>query len=121
MKLNFITKTIECTFPIRGSEGEFLTTNRDLAAKVLNSVSNRYQHDETAKNLLLASFQKLFDKGYLKLMNQLTPEERINFESKDVQYFIPWRPVFADSVSTPCRIVMDASSRTKKRPDGSGG
>ena len=29
--------------------------------------------------------------------------------------------MFTDSVTTPCRPVLDASSRTRKRPDGSGG
>ena len=121
VKLNFITNSIECTLPVRGSEREFLTSNKDLAGKVLQSVTKRYHKDENAKTLMIASFKKLFDKGYLKLISQLTPEERSMFESKEVQYFIPWRPVYADSVSTPCRIVMDASSRTRKRPDGTGG
>ena len=73
-----------------------------MAGKVLNSVTRKYHSDETAKNLLLASFKKLFDKGYLKLTSDLTAEERSMFQSKEVQYFIPWRPVYADSVSTPC-------------------
>ena len=38
-----------------------------------------------------------------------------------MQYVIPWRPVFTDSATTPCRPTFDASSRTHKRPDGSGG
>ena len=121
VKLNFATNSIECTLPVRGSEREFLTSNKDLASKVLNSVTTRYQNDENAKLLMIASFKKLFDKGYLKLISQLSPEEKGQFESKEIQYFIPWRPVFADSASTPCRIVMDASSRTQKRADGTGG
>jgi hypothetical protein len=40
---------------------------------------------------------------------------------KDPQYFIPWRLVFKDSISTPCRAVLDGSSRTRQRSDGSGG
>ena len=119
--LNFSTKTIECTLPVRGSEREFLTTNKDSALKVLNSIINEYQNDKNAKDLLLASFQKLLNKGYMKLMSQLTKEQKKKFESKEVQFFIPYRPVYADSVSTPCRVVTDASSRTKKRADGTGG
>ena len=121
VRLNFSTKSIECTLPVRGSEAEFLTTNKDIAEKVLKSVNNRYCKDENSKSQILASFKKVMDKGYLKLTNQLSAEERAMFESKEVQYYIPHRPVFADSASTPCRIVMDASSRTRKRPDGTGG
>jgi hypothetical protein len=40
---------------------------------------------------------------------------------KKVQHYIPWRVVFKDSISNPCRPVMDASSKTKTREDGSGG
>ena len=50
-------------------------------------------------------------------MHQLTDEEKQNFADKDPQYYILWRVVFADSVTTPCRPVMDASSRTRKRAD----
>ena len=121
VKLNFATKSIECTLPVRGSETEFLTTNKEIAEKVLKSVNNRYYKDENSKSQILASFKKLTDKGYLKLTSQLAAEERAMFESKEVQYYIPHRPVFADSASTPCRIVMDASSRTRKRPDGTWG
>ena len=40
---------------------------------------------------------------------------------KDPQYYVPWRLQFKDSISTPCRAVLDGSSRTKFRPDGTGG
>ena len=121
VKLDFQNKSIICTLPTRGEEREFLTSNKDLATKVLLSVCKRYQGDLKAKELILGSFKKLFDNGYIKLMDQLTPEEKSQFENKEVQYHIPWRPVFADSVTTPCRSTFDASSRTKKRADGSGG
>lgn len=121
VKLNFENKSIDCTLPVRGDEADFLSTNKDLALKVLKSVCNRYHKDATVKPVILAAFQKLFDKGFAKFMHQLTDEEQQKFANKDPQYFIPWRVVFADSVTTPCRPVMDASSRTRKRADGSGG
>ena len=34
---------------------------------------------------------------------------------------IPWRVAFSDSVTTPARPVLDASSKTRPRLDGSGG
>ena len=65
--LNFDSKSIDCTLPVRGDEADFLSTNR--------------------------------------FMHQLTDEEKEQFTHKDPQYFIPWRVVFADSVTTPCRPV----------------
>ena len=121
VRLDFDKKSIECTLPIRGKEEEFLTTNKHLATKVLKGVCKKYGSDEKVKKVILAAFQKLFDKGYAKFMDELTEDEKKEFLNKDPQYFIPWRVVFADSISTPCRPVLDASSRTDKRPDGSGG
>ena len=43
------------------------------------------------------------------------------FATKSVQYFIPWRVVYQDSPSTPVRPVLDASSGTRRRRDGTGG
>ena len=54
-------------------------------------------------------------------MSDLSEEDKVHFERKKVQYFIPWRIAFSDSVTTPARPVLDASSRTKVRPDGTGG
>ena len=101
VKLDLENKTIVCSLPGRGPEIEFLTTNKEQAKKVLLSVCRRYYGDEKSKQLIIASFKKLFDKGFIQLVDQLTPEELAQFHSKPVQYFIPWRLVFSDSISTP--------------------
>ena len=121
VNLDYENRSIICTLPGRGPERDFLSSNKDLAVKVLRSVCKRYHKDPKAKELILGSFKKLFDKQFIMMMDQLTPEETSQFELKEVQYYIPWRPIFADSVTTPCRPTFDASSRTKKRADGSGG
>ena len=54
-------------------------------------------------------------------MEDLSAEEIAVFAQKEVQYHIPWRIAFSDSMTTPARHVLDASSRTSTRPDGSGG
>ena len=108
VRLDFENSSIVCTLPGRGPERDFLSSNKDLALKVLRSVCKRYQQDQSAKTLIIASFQKLFDKGFIKLIDDLPPEIRREFEAKEVQYVIPWRPVFTDSISTPCRPTFDA-------------
>ena len=121
VRLNFETKSIECTLPTRGSEQEFLSSNRDIAEKVLCGISKKYHHDENVRLTILAAFQKLFDKGFAKFLSDLTDKEKEQFMHKDPQHFLVWRVVFGDSVTTPCRPVFDGSQRTKKRADGSGG
>ena len=54
-------------------------------------------------------------------MHELSEEEIKKFASKPVQYFIPWRVVYNDSPTTPVRPVLDASSATRRREDGTGG
>ena len=80
-----------------------------------------YNNQVETKELIIKAFNKLFDNGHAALMQDLTVEERTFFENKEVQYFIPWRIAFSDSTTTPARPVLDASSRTRTRPDGTGG
>ena len=54
-------------------------------------------------------------------MEDISAEELAQFAKKEIQYYIPWRIQFSDSVTTPARPVLDASSRTRRRQDGSGG
>ena len=71
--------------------------------------------------IILKAFQKLFDNGHAVLLKDLPKETIEAIMSKTVQHFIPWRLVFKDSVSTPARPVLDASSNTPLREDGTGG
>ena len=61
------------------------------------------------------------DKGFIRLISDLSPDERAKFEGKEVQYVIPWRIVWKDSTTTPVRPVLDASTNSPRRVDGSGG
>ena len=119
--LDFKNKRIICSLPLRGEEQEFLTTNRDRALKVLEQQCRKYFKDQPTKELILKAFKKLFDNGHAGPVHELSDQEREAFSNKPVSYYIPWRVVFSESLSTPCRSVLDGSSRTRKRLDGTGG
>ena len=122
VKLDLPNKRIICTLPVRGPERDFLSTNRDRALKVLTQQCNKYHKDEEVKEVAVKAFKKLFDNGHAALVEDVDEETKKLFINKDPQYFIPWRLVFKpDSLSTPCRAVLDGSSRTKFRMDGSAG
>ena len=121
VSLDFANKRIICSLPLRGEEHDFLTTNRDRALKVLEQQCKKYHKDIETRKSILAAFQKIFENGFASPLNELTNEEKNAFVNKPVEYFIPWRVVFSESLSTPCRPVLDGSSRTKLRPDGGGG
>ena len=82
---------------------------------------SKYFNDEATRPVILKAFQKLFDNNHAKLLRDLPVEIVENILSKKVNYFIPWRCVFKDSISTPIRPVLDASSNSPFNSDGSGG
>ena len=53
-------------------------------------------------------------------LSSLSDEQRETVLSKDVQHYLPWRVVYKESISTPCRTVMDASSKTPFVKGGGG-
>ena len=118
--LDFENKRIICTLPLRGPVEDFLTTNRDRALKVLEQQCRKYHKDTETKEAVLKAFGKLFNNGHAGPVQDLTSEERDLFCKKQTSYYIPWRVVFSDSISTPCRPVLDGSSRTRRRADNKG-
>ena len=60
---------------------------------------------------VIRSERKLHDLGFIK---ELSDEQKSKIDNSQVQYFIPWRAVWnGNSVSTPCRLVFDASQKLK--------
>ena len=121
IKLDFENKTIQSYLPLRGKERDFISNNRNRALKVLEQQCRKYFDDTENKTVVLEAFEKLFKNGHAKLLSQLSQEQLDQFMDKEVQHHLVWRVVFSGSLTTPCRPVMDASSRTPFRKDGSGG
>ena len=121
VNLDWEKKKIVCSLPLRGKERDFLSSNKDRAMMVLDQQCRKWHNDTVNKSLILAAFQKLFKTGDTRFLSQISKEELDSFIHKEVQYFIPWRVVFQDSPTTPVRTVLDASTSTRKRRDGSGG
>ena len=121
VRLDMENKRIICNLPLRGKEREFLSTNKAQAEKILNQQCNKYFKDEATRPVILKAFKKLFDNGHAQLLRDLPKETVEKILSKEVQHHIPWRVVFKESVSTPARPVLDASSNTPFRADGTGG
>jgi hypothetical protein len=91
-----------------------LFLNRCTAEKVFASQMRLVEKSEQTRLDILTSFNKLADKGYLMPVDLLPPDE-INMinSNQDSGYIIPWRIVYKEgSLSTPVRMVFDASSRT---------
>ena len=93
---------------------EKLKPNRYVAEKILQSQQRLFTRDPGMREDAVKSHQKLLDRGYVCSGQALPPEcKKAVEETQGAGYFIPWRTVYNEgSVSTPCRIVFDASSKT---------
>ena len=85
--------------------------------KVLDGQCKRYFRDDEAREAVKKAFEKLFKNGYAVYYDELSPKERRIIDDKKVQHYIPWRCVWKASISTPCRPVLNASTKTKVRKD----
>ena len=105
---------IEAKLPFILPPEKNLNPNRHIALKVLCSQVTQANKDEQARLDIIASHEKLRSHGHVCDSTELATEE---FESLKHNppgtYYIPWRAVHKQgSVSTPTRIVFDASAKT---------
>ena len=89
--------------------------------KVLDSQCTKLRNDPEGKAVVLKAFRKLIDRGYAVFYEDLSVDQKAKIDANPVQYYLPWRTVYKESVTSPCRPVMDASSKTPVLPDGRGG
>ena len=100
--------------PFISDPGTNLHPNRYIAERILESQLKQLSKNNQAKLDVAAAFEKLNSKGYVVCLSDLPIEEkRLVTDAPDPGYFIPWRAVWKEtSISTPCRLVFDASSKT---------
>ena len=120
VSLDWERKVIECSLPMRGEEEEFLSNNRHIAVKILETQCKKYHDDENTKNIIMKAFTKLLNNKHMIYWTDLTDEEKEMIEAKKIQHYIVWRVVFKASISTPARPVFDGSARTPVTDQGGG-
>ena len=89
-----------------------LITNDSSARKVYDSQIRKLNKSEKDRNDIIESESKLQDLGYVEWLENLDEEDQKMILEAPVKYFIPWRVVWSKSISTPVRLVYDASSKT---------
>jgi hypothetical protein len=91
-----------------------LKENRFIAEKVLKTQMALFEKNPAARHDTFKSHQKLLDRGHVMWEEDLPKSHReIITKSAGAGYFIPWRIIHNEgSLSTPCRMVFDASSKT---------
>ena len=105
---------LSAILPFISEPKDTLRPNRYTAEKILDSQLRQLSKNESARLDVLAAHDKLFSGGYVIALLELPLEEQKLIEdAADTGYIIPWRVVWkVASLSTPCRMVFDASSKT---------
>ena len=90
-----------------------LAPNRDIALRVYIQQVKRLEKHPDDKKDILKSEKKLHDLGFVEYVKNLSNDIQQQLSNNPINNFIPWRAVWKDSsMSTPCRIVYDASMPT---------
>ena len=90
-----------------------LAPNKKCALKVYNKVLKSLEGKEEKRKAFIASELKLQNRGKVEWVSNLAPEVQEYLRKHPIQNYLPWRPVYNEnSLTTPCRLVFDASAPT---------
>ena len=90
-----------------------LDKNFNTALKVYNQQVKKLSKIDQDKQDVIESEAKLQTLGHVDFVSNLSEDQQKRLQENPIQYHIPWRAVWkGNSLSTPCRIVFDASQAT---------
>ena len=115
VKIDLQTATSTALLPFIADPTTRLANNKEKALKIYHQQIRKLNRPENKKDKqdVLDSEGKLHQLGYVDFVQNLSPAIQSSLKSSKTQYYIPWRAVWkGNSVSTPCRVVFDASQPT---------
>ena len=112
VRLDAANKTLISKLPFIKDPEEKLKPNRRIAEKILQTQIRIINKTPGMRESVVKAHNKLRDKNHVVKLADLPPDVQKNVQQGS-HYFIPWRTVInLGSLSTPRRVVFDASSRT---------
>ena len=106
-------RIITATLPFIEKPDAKLVPNKSIAMKIYYQQLRKLERNPKDKEDILNSEAKLQNMGFVDYVNNLSEDIRQSLQASSIQNFIPWRAVWkSTSLSTPCRIVFDASFPT---------
>ena len=104
------------SLPFIHSPEERLAPNRHKAEKVYKQQLRKLANKPNDKEEVLKSEEKSQQLGYVDYVSNLPDEIQTILKESPIQSYIPWRAVWKEnSLTTPCRLVFDASQPTDSR------
>ena len=90
-----------------------LVTNKSTALSVYKSQVRKLDRNPKDREDVIESERKMQKLGFVDSLENLTQDQRETIDKSPIHYYIPWRAVWnTNSLSTPCRLVFDASQIT---------
>ena len=113
VKVDTEKRITTASLPLMHNPAIKLAHNKDLALKVYNQQIKKLNKNPKDKADVIESEAKLQSLGYVDYVRNLSTKHQEMLRTNEIQNYIPWRAVWnGNSVSTPCRIVYDASQPT---------
>ena len=101
------------TLPFTHDPLKRLAPNRHKAMKIYNQQTKKLQRHPEDQQDVIMSERKLQMAGHVDFVKNLPPDIQHQLKTSLIQNYIPWRAVWKlSSITTPCRLVFDASSIT---------
>ena len=114
VQVDLTAKVTTATLPFIEDPVSALKPNREVAMKVYQCQVRKLSKDPQSKSDVIASEKAMQQLGFVDYVKNLTEDQRNRLFGAALNYFIPWRAVWnTNSISTPCRVVFDATMPTK--------
>ena len=111
--VDFTNRQTTAKLPLLHNPTIKLCPNKYKAIKVYNQQVKKLNNNPDDKEQIINSEKKLQDLGHVDYVRNLPDHLQEILKNSPVQNFIPWRVVWkGSSISTPCRVVFDASQIT---------
>ena len=113
VKIDVKNRVTTATLPFTHDPVLRLAPNKHKAMKTYQQQLRKLEKSPSDKQEVLMSEGKLQQLGYVDYVKNLSPDQQEMLRRSKIQNFIPWRVVWKEnSISTPCRLVFDASQPT---------
>ena len=87
-----------------------LSNNKEIELKIYNKQLRKLNKNQQDKADFMTLENKLERLGHVDYVQNLSQEQQRMLSETKMKYYIPWRAVWKEnSISTPCRVVFDAS------------
>ena len=113
VSVDIINRICTAKLPVIHNPSHKLAPNINKALAIYKQQIKELEKNPKDKQDVIASEAKLHTLGHVCYSKDLPRELQKILQEHPIQNYIPWRAVWKESsLSTPCRVVFDASSNT---------